>query len=84
MEWKDLKTKLRQLLPQITDLNLFIDFPGDYSNILRLNDFRNNLVHLKSLREENFTYYQSLYKELTDFDFERYSQSVIEFIRKLD
>lgn len=76
IEWKKLKTKLKYLIPKLTDIDLYANYNGDYQNILNINNIRNDLVHLKSIKKNNFTYYQSLCKELIDFDYEKNCQSV--------
>lgn len=83
LEWKDLKTKYKDLLPIISSLNISESHNNDYQNILKLNDLRNDLIHLKSIRKENFTYYQELFKKLIDFDFKIHSDSVHKVIELL-
>lgn len=76
IEWKDFKTKIRHIIPQLTEIDLYADHNADYQNICLLNKLRNSLIHLKSLREDNFTHYQSLCKELIDFDYESNCTSI--------
>lgn len=83
IEWKDFKEKYRYILPHITGKDLYKDHHNDYQNIIKLNSLRNDLIHLKSIRQENFTFYQNLYKELIDFDFKRHATSVFKVINVL-
>lgn len=83
IEWKDFKEKYRYILPHITGVDLYANHQDDYQNIIRLNSLRNDLIHLKSIRQENFTFYQNLYKELIDFDFERHATSTLNVINTL-
>jgi hypothetical protein len=83
IEWKDFKEKFRNLLHLITDVNIYQDYNEDYLNILRVNFLRNDLIHLKSIQQENFTFYQVLYKELINFDFEKHTKSVYNIITLL-
>lgn len=76
IEWKDFKTKFRYLIPLFTGINLYNDYLDDYQNIIKLYSLRNRLVHLKSLRQDNFTHYQKLCKELIDFDYETNCKSI--------
>lgn len=83
IEWKDFKTKIRHIIPQLTGIDLYSDYNMDYQNICSLNKLRNSLIHLKSLREDNFTHYQSLCKELVDLDYETNCTSVRNIIISL-
>lgn len=76
IEWKEFKEKFRHILPFITGIDIYKDHIDDYQNIIKLNALRNDLIHLKSLKQENFTFYQALFKELIDFEFERHTTSV--------
>ena len=76
IEWKDFKTKIRYIIPSITGINFRENHSEDYQNICSLNNLRNSLIHLKSLREDNFTHYQCLCKELLDFDYETKCKSI--------
>lgn len=76
IEWKEFKEKLRYILPAITGIDIYNGHFGDYQNIIKLNALRNDLIHLKSLRQENFTFYQKLFKELIDFEFDKHATSV--------
>ena len=76
IEWKDFKTKIRYIIPKLTGIDLYMEQNADYLNICSLNKLRNSLIHLKSLREDNFTHYQSLCKKLIDFDYETNCTSI--------
>ena len=76
IEWKDFKIKIRHIVPLLTGTDLYAEHNADYQNICNLNKLRNSLIHLKSLREDNFTHYQSLCKELIDFDYETNCNSI--------
>lgn len=84
VEWIEFKEKFRYTLPIITGIDIYKDYIDDYQNIIRLNALRNDLIHLKSLRQENFTFYQTLFKELIDFEFERHTTSVHNVITLLE
>lgn len=84
IEWKDFKTKNRHIIPLLTGIDLYADHNADYQNICNLNKLRNSLIHLKSLREDNFTHYQSLCKELIDFDYENHCNSIRNVILLLE
>lgn len=83
VEWKDFKEKFRHILPLIAGIDIYKDHFDDYQNIIKLNALRNDLIHLKSLRQENFTFYQTLFKELIDFEFERHATSAHKIISLL-
>lgn len=76
IEWKEFKEKYRYILPLLTEVDIYKDHNDDYQNIIKLNDIRNDLIHLKSIKQENFTYYQMLFKTLIDLDYKRFSDSV--------
>lgn len=84
IEWKEFKEKFRYILPQISGIDIYQNHFDDYQNIIKLNSLRNDLIHLKSLRQENFTFYQTLFKELIDFEFERHATSVHNLISILE
>lgn len=84
IEWKEFKEKFRHILPFITGIDIYKDHIDDYQKIIKLNSLRNDLIHLKFLRQENFTFYQTLFKELIDFEFERHATSVYNIITLLE
>jgi hypothetical protein len=84
IEWQKFKEKYRNILPHITGIDIYKDHNRDYQNIIKLNILRNDLIHLKSIRLENFTFYQTLFKELMDFDYEKHATSVLNIINILE
>ena len=84
IEWKEFKEKFRHILPFITGIDIYKNHFEDYQNIIKLNALRNDLIHLKSIKQENYTFYQALFKELIDFEFERHATSVHNVILLLE
>lgn len=80
IEWLDINTKLRQLLPSLTGIDFQQTNPKEYANICLTIDLRNDLIHLKRSIKENITNYQLLFKRLVDFDHIACSDSVFIFL----
>lgn len=80
IEWLDLNTKLRQLIPKLTGIDFQQSNDKEYSNICSTIDLRNDLIHLKRSEKNNITNYQLLFKRLLDFDHIGCSDSVFTFI----
>jgi hypothetical protein len=80
MLWKDLKTKIKKILPYITGTNFCKTNATDYQRILALQVTRNKLIHLKTIFQNNYTFYEQLMKELLDFDGKIYVDSVYNFL----
>lgn len=80
IEWLDIVTKIRQVIPQISGIDFFQTNPKEYSNITQLIDLRNDLIHLKKSTKENVTNYQALFKRLVELNHIEVSDSVFNFI----
>lgn len=80
IEWLDITTKLRQVIPNLTDIDFQQTNGKDYANICLVIDLRNDLIHLKKSVKENITNYQVLFKRLVDFDHIACSDSIFTFI----
>jgi hypothetical protein len=80
IEWLDITTKLRQVVPGLTGTDFQQTNSKDYANICLIIDLRNDLIHLKKSVKENITNYQLLFKRLVDFDHVACSDSVFTFI----
>jgi hypothetical protein len=80
IEWLDITTKLRQVVPSLTGVDFQNTNNKDYANICIIIDLRNDLIHLKKSTKENITNYQTLFKRLLDFDHISCSDSVFNFV----
>lgn len=80
IEWLDITTKLRQVIPSLTGIDFQQTNGKDYTNICLVIDLRNDLIHLKKSVKENITNYQALFKRLVDFDHIACSDSIFTFI----
>lgn len=80
IEWLDITTKLRQVIPSLTGIDFQQTNGKDYANICLIIDLRNDLIHLKKSVKENITNYQALFKRLVDFDHIACSDSIFTFI----
>lgn len=83
IEWLDINTKLRVVLPLITGIDFQKSNPKDYANLCLLIDIRNDLIHLKKTSKENITKYQQLFKRLVELDHVSVSDSVFTFINTM-
>jgi hypothetical protein len=80
LEWMDLTEKLRHAVPALTGVDLHAAHRLLYDRLQLLNDLRNDLIHLKTLQKENYTYYQELFKRLLDFGALEVANAVFDFI----
>lgn len=83
IEWLDINTKIRQVLPALTEIDFFKTNQKDYANICLIIELRNDLIHLKRNVKANITSYQLLFKRLIDFDHIGCSESVFTFINTI-
>jgi hypothetical protein len=83
IEWLDITTKLRQVLPILTGIDYYQLNEKEYTNICLIIDLRNDLIHLKKSVKENRTNYQNLFKRLVDFDHIACSNSVFHFVNAI-
>jgi len=84
IEWLDLDTKIKRVLPKIKKIHFHQTNQVDYSNIIELKKIRNNLVHLKTISLANMTSYQALIETLLNFDFDKHSSSVRSLLDTID
>ena len=80
IEWKDIKTKIKNILPKIHNKEFHKVNEKEYSQILELQNIRDNLIHLKTDYKENKTYYENIIKTLLDFNPVKYVDAVILFL----
>ena len=80
IEWLDITTKLRHVVPSLTGIDFQQTNNKEYANICSVIDLRNDLIHLKKSVKENITNYQVLFKRLVDFDHIACSDSIFTFI----
>ena len=83
IEWLDLNTKIRQLIPKLTGIDFQKSNNSEYINICSTIDLRNDLIHLKRSEKTNITSYQLLFKRLLDFDHISSSDSIFTFINTI-
>ncbi len=83
IEFLDIKTKLRKVMPLIMGIDFHQTNSEDYNNICLIIDLRNDLVHLKKVIKEDMTNYQSLFKRLLDFKHIDCSNSVFTFVNTI-
>lgn len=84
VEWLDIGTKLKVVLPKIKRIKFHSLYPVEFANIMELKEIRNSLVHLKTNTLANMTSYQSLIQTLLSFEFEKYAMSVKTLIDTID
>lgn len=83
IEWLDIKSKLRDLIPTLTGIDFYRTNKITYECISNIISLRNDLVHLKRILKTNNTSYQLLFKRLLDFEHLKCSDSVFTFINTL-
>lgn len=80
IEYMDLNTKIRDVIPAIASIDFINRFSSDYDNISLANSLRDDLTHLKKDVAANYTNYQMLFKRLLDVDPVNISNSVFTFV----
>jgi len=83
IEWKDLKTKIKIIIPAIYNLHFLKTNEKEYSLILEVQDIRDRLVHLKTEHKENKTFYEEIIKCLLDFEPQKYVDAVFLYLNSL-
>jgi hypothetical protein len=83
IEWLDFSGKIRDAMPVITGIDFFATNPIEYNRMTNLVDLRNELVHLKKLQADNYTFYEDLYKRLIDISPFASWDAVLTFINTL-
>ena len=83
IEWKDLKTKINKILPEIVNVKFSQTNSKEYNYILAMQKLRNNLIHLQKETSENKTSYQNLIELIHDFDFDLNMKSVKTFLNTI-
>ena len=62
IEWKDLKTKIKVIIPAIYGLHFLNTNPKEYNHVLKVQDLRDDLVHLKTEHKSNKTFYEDIFE----------------------
>lgn len=75
------KEKLNAVIPQFLSLNLQKDHKKIYDKLLNLNDLRNDVVHLRSVKnEKNLHHFHAVFDRVINVDLVAYVKSVVDFI----
>lgn len=83
VEWMNLTDKITFVVPGITGIDFRVTNALAFGRITKLNDVRNELIHLKKVEAANFTFYQDLFKQLLDFQIYESAEAVFEFVTTL-
>lgn len=83
IEWMNFTDKTRKAIPILTGTDFYATNRPDYDRLQLLNDLRDDLIHLKTLEQANFTYYEQLFKRLLDFPSLEISDAVYGFINTI-
>ncbi|WP_019991067.1 hypothetical protein [Rudanella lutea] len=83
LEWIDFNSKIRYVMPVISGFDYYTQFNEKYNKIVRINDLRNDLTHLKVSQKKNMTRYEDLNKRLIDFNPLEASELVFHYIMTL-
>ncbi|TAJ47405.1 MAG: hypothetical protein EPO58_16030 [Chitinophagaceae bacterium] len=83
VEWMNLTDKIMFVVPEITGIDFRVTNAQAYGRITKLNEIRNELIHLKKVEAANFTIYQDLFKQLLDFQILESADAVFEFVTTL-
>lgn len=73
--------KIKEVMPQATGKNFVVEFTHKYEYIRKLKHFRDEIVHTKSLEDENIpNYYEELYVMSLNFEYEKTMLSIRDYI----
>jgi hypothetical protein len=72
--------KMDEIIPEISGRKFKDTHPAEHTHITELNSFRNALVHLKKIEQENFTFYEQLCKRVLEFNALIVSNAVFSYI----
>jgi len=77
----DIIEKIKIVFPLVTGKNFVLEYGHKFEQIRKLKEFRDEIVHTKSLEgENNPNFYQDLYVMSLDFDFDKTLLYVRDFI----
>jgi hypothetical protein len=74
------KEKISEVIFQLTKVDLVNEHKKNYDVLLRLNSFRNDIIHLRSLQEKNTRYFEKVFKEVVNSNLEELLDNVQNFI----
>ena len=80
LEFLDLNRKLKNLLPELYEINFFETHLTEFNQISLMIALRHDLIHLKTNIGENGTAYQNIFKRLIDFEYQKAAASVFTFV----
>jgi len=83
IEWKDLKTKLKHIIPRIHGKHFLKTSEKEYCYILEIQDLRDDLIHLKTEHKDNRTYYENVFVRLLNFESDKYVSAVFLYLNSL-
>lgn len=83
IEWKDLKTKMKVIIPAIYGSHFLKTNEKEYSQILDVQDLRDALVHLKTEHKDNKTFYEDIIKRLLDFEPGKFVDAVFLYLNSI-
>ena len=83
LEWLPIGSKIRDLMIEIKGIDFHETNKEEHSLISEMITLRDDLVHLKTTHNSNFTVYQQLFKRLIDFNHIGSSNSVFTFVNKM-
>lgn len=72
--------KIKNVVPEIKNNSFHVQHSHKYDKIIKLKDFRDEIVHTKSYSDPKSNYYQKLYSTSLDFDYKNTLLAVRDFI----
>lgn len=74
------REKLREVVKQAVNVDLEKDYKQIYDTLVNLNDLRNDIIHLRSVKKENEIHFFKVFKKILDEDLDKYVSTVKDFI----
>lgn len=74
------KEKLNFLIPQLTQIDFQKNHQRIYDGLLEVNTLRNDIIHLRSVKQDNQQYFEKVFANVLNVDLEPYINHVQSFI----
>lgn len=79
-KWIQFKEKLNEVFSQVTNINLRKDHQKIYDKLLKINELRNNLIHLRSSKSGNAHHFHDAFDKVINLELKTYVLAVKDFL----
>lgn len=77
---QDFKTKIKEIIPEITNKSFLSENNDKYSQLLKLKEIRDEFVHPKIIADEQYDFYKSHLEKILNFDYKKAIYVVKDYI----